>query len=93
MQRAAGAARKLDEYLTSLKGTGVLREFTRSYKLRRKAAAANGHGFMSYQQALARLRNGLIPLLMNGSAALIQAATPPTTPSRPSIGRPTASMG
>jgi hypothetical protein len=71
MQRAAGAARKLDEYLTSLKGTGVLKEFTRTYKRRRIAAAERGKGFMSYKVAELRFKRALIPLLMNGGKPAI----------------------
>jgi hypothetical protein len=56
ISRAAGAARKLDEYLTSLKGTGVLKEFTRAYKRRRIAAAERGKGYMSYKVAELRFR-------------------------------------
>jgi hypothetical protein len=66
MQRAAGAARRLDEYLTSLKGTGVLKEFTRTYKRRRIAAAERGKGFMSYRVAELRFKRALIPLLQSG---------------------------
>jgi hypothetical protein len=66
MQRAAGAARRLGEYLTSLKGTGVLKEFKRTYKRRRIAAAERGKGFMSYRVAELRFKRALIPLLQSG---------------------------
>jgi hypothetical protein len=66
MARASVAARKLDEYLTSLKGTGLLNEFTRTYRRRRIAAAERGKGFMSYKVAELRFKRALIPLLMNG---------------------------
>jgi hypothetical protein len=56
--RARVAARRLDEYLTSLKGTGVLKEFTRTYKRRRITAAERGTGFMSYKVAELRFKRG-----------------------------------
>ena len=74
MQRAAGAARRLDEYLTSLKGTGVLKEFARTYKRRRIAAAERGKGFMSYKVAELRFKRALIPLLMNGGKPAVGAS-------------------
>jgi hypothetical protein len=66
ISRARVAAQRLDEYLTSLKGTGVLREFTKTYKRRRIAAAERGKGFMSFSAAELRFKRALIPLLMNG---------------------------
>jgi hypothetical protein len=72
--RAANAAGKLDEFMSSMRGTGVLREFNRAFKLRREAAMADGRGFMSYKIALARLRTALVPLLMNGGKPAIGAS-------------------
>jgi hypothetical protein len=66
IQRAAGAAGRLDEYLTSLKGTRTSKAFTHTYRLRRVAAAERGKGFMSYKVAELRLKRALIPLLVNG---------------------------
>jgi len=66
MERAAEAAQRLDAFMDSLRGTGVLREFTKTYKRRRLAAAERGEGFMSYANAERRLRLALIPLLVNG---------------------------
>jgi hypothetical protein len=66
ISRAAFAAKRLDEYLTSLKGTSVLKQFTHTYRLRRVAAAERGKGFMSYKVAELRFKRALIPLLMNG---------------------------
>jgi hypothetical protein len=40
MARAGGAAQRLDEYMASVRGTGVLKEFNRAYKRRRMAAIA-----------------------------------------------------
>lgn len=74
IQRAAGAARRLDEYLTSLKGTGVLKQFTRTYRLRRVAAAERGKGFMSYKVAELRFKRALIPLLLNNGKPAIGAS-------------------
>jgi hypothetical protein len=71
MSRAGAASKRLDEYLTSLKGTGVLKEFTRTYRLRRVAAAERGKGFMSYKVAELRFKRALIPLLMNGGKPAI----------------------
>jgi hypothetical protein len=63
MARAGSAAQRLDEYMSSVRGTGVLREFNRAYKRRRMAASANGHGFMTFKTAMTRLQTALIPLL------------------------------
>jgi hypothetical protein len=63
--RAANAAERLDAFMGSLNGTGVLREFNRAYKTRRQAAFAKGEQFMKYKVALARLRSAMIPILMN----------------------------
>jgi hypothetical protein len=51
ISRATDAAKRLDEYLLSVRGTGTLKEFNRAYKLRREAAAARGEGFMSFKTA------------------------------------------
>jgi hypothetical protein len=64
--RAGEAATKLDRYLESLHGTGILKEFNRAYRQRRMAAMASGKGFMAYRIAEARLRRALIPLLVGG---------------------------
>jgi hypothetical protein len=66
MMRASEAAKRLDQYMASLRGTGVLREFTKAYRRKRLAAGLRGEGFMSYGNAELRLRRALIPLLMNG---------------------------
>jgi hypothetical protein len=71
MSRAGAASKRLDEYLTSLKGTGVLKEFTRTYKRMRIAAAERGEGFMSFSAAELRFKRALIPLLMNGGKPAI----------------------
>jgi ribonuclease HI len=54
--RAANAARKLDAYLDSLRGTGTLREFTKAYRRRRIAAKERGQGYMTFQQAELRFK-------------------------------------
>jgi len=74
MERAAEAAQRLDAFMDSLKGTGVLREFTKTYKRRRLAAAERGEGFMSYANAERRLRLALIPLLVNGGKPAVGAS-------------------
>jgi hypothetical protein len=66
ISRAANAVERLDAFMASMSGNGVLREFTRTYKRRRIAAAERGEGFMSYQTAVRRLRLALVPVLMNG---------------------------
>jgi hypothetical protein len=57
--RAGAAAQCLDQFMSSMHGTGVLREFNRTYKARRQAAFARGEGFMNYKIALARLRSAI----------------------------------
>jgi hypothetical protein len=71
MTRAANAAERLDRYMESLKGTGVLKEFTRAYKRRRIATKERGEGFMSFQVAELRFKRALVPLLMNGGKPAI----------------------
>jgi hypothetical protein len=66
MMRAGEAAAKLDRYMDSLRGTGVLKEFTKAYRRKRLAAGLRGEGFMSYGNAELRLRKALIPLLQGG---------------------------
>jgi hypothetical protein len=66
MMRAEEAAAKLNRYMDSLRGTGVLREFNRAFKRRRMEAMLRGEGFMNYKAAELRLRRALIPLLQAG---------------------------
>jgi hypothetical protein len=66
MIRAAEAAKRLDQFMDGLRGTGRLREFNRMFKRRRMEAMLNGRGFMSYAAAEARLRKALVPLLQGG---------------------------
>jgi hypothetical protein len=66
ISRARVAAERLDAFMSSMRGTGVLKEFTRTYKRRRIAAAERGKGFMSYKVAELRFKRALIPLLMSG---------------------------
>jgi hypothetical protein len=73
ISRASSAVVKLDAYMDSLRGTGVLKEFTRAYKRRRTEAAASGQGFMTYAVAEARLRRAQIPLLVGGKQANAQS--------------------
>jgi hypothetical protein len=74
ISRAANAAERLDAFMASMTGTGVLREFNRTYKARRQAAFARGEQFMKYNVALARLRSAMIPILQNGGNAVIGAS-------------------
>jgi hypothetical protein len=62
MTRAGDAANRIEQHVDFLRRTGKLREFTRMYKQRRTAAAAQGLGFMTYP--VAELRRALIPLLV-----------------------------
>ena len=73
ISRAGDAATRLDTYLASLRGSGVLKEFNRAFKQRRMAAAARGAGFMSYAAAEARLRKALVPLLVGGNTIGVQS--------------------
>jgi hypothetical protein len=66
IERAGDAAAKLDRYMDGLRGTGVLKEFTKAYRRQRLAAAASGAGFMSFKVAELRLRRALVPLLVSG---------------------------
>jgi hypothetical protein len=72
MARAGEAAARLDRYMDSLRGTGVLREFNRAFKRRRTEAMLRGEGFRNYKVAEARLRKALVPLLQGGN---VQTAT------------------
>jgi hypothetical protein len=71
MMRAGEAAAKLDRYMDSLRGTGVLKEFTKAYRRKRLAAGLRGEGFMSYGNAELRLRRALIPLLQGGGTPAV----------------------
>ncbi|MFY9954145.1 hypothetical protein [Bradyrhizobium sp.] len=73
MMRAGVAAAKLDQYMASLRGTGVLREFNKAFKRRRMAAMLRGEGFMNYKAAEARLRRALVPLLQGGATVAPQS--------------------
>jgi hypothetical protein len=66
VERAGKASRKLRQRTSALKGSPALRAFNLEYAKRRQVAAACGRGFMSYNNALRRLQEALIPSLMNG---------------------------
>jgi hypothetical protein len=74
LDRASDSAKRLDEFLASMRGTGVLMQFNREYKRRRTEATANGSGFMIYRVALGRLRLALVPLLMNNGQPSVGAS-------------------
>jgi hypothetical protein len=57
---------RLDLLINKMKRDGTLREFNATYKARRAAALAEGRGFMSYGNAMARLKLALIPMLQTG---------------------------
>jgi hypothetical protein len=70
----ARAAERLDKLMSSMRGTGVLKEFNRAYKRRREAAFARGERFVKYKIALARLRSAMVPILMNGGNPVLGAS-------------------
>jgi hypothetical protein len=74
LERAAAAARRLDDAMAELNGTGRLAAFNREFANRRRAAVASGSGFMSYGDAMGRLRKALVPVLAQGGDP--QAAAP-----------------
>jgi hypothetical protein len=73
MMRAGAAAERLDEYVETLRASGVLKQFTRTYKQRRLAAAAKGEGFMTFAMAELRFKRALIPLLQSGGKPAAQS--------------------
>jgi hypothetical protein len=56
ISRAGASAKRLDAYIENLRARGAMREFTKTYKRRRLAAAAQGEGFMTFAVAELRLR-------------------------------------
>jgi hypothetical protein len=66
MASAATGARNLDVYMETMRKSGQLAVFNGRYKRERAAATASGRNFMTYPQALARLRRLLIPILATG---------------------------
>jgi hypothetical protein len=66
MSRAANAAERLDAYVETLRASGVMKQFTKTYKARRLAAKERGEGFMTFSAAELRFKRALIPLLQNG---------------------------
>ena len=74
ISRARVAAERLDAFMSSMRGTGVLKEFTRTYKRRRIAAVEHGKGFMSYKVAELRFKRALIPLLLNNGKPAVGAS-------------------
>jgi len=62
VSRASSAVVKLDAYMDSLRGTGVLKEFNRAYKRRRTEAAASGRGFMTYAVCRGTVAQGAHPV-------------------------------
>jgi hypothetical protein len=74
ISRARVAAERLDAFMSSMRGTGVLKEFTRTYKRRRIAAAERGKGFMSYKVAELRFKRAMIPILMAGGKPAVGAS-------------------
>jgi hypothetical protein len=74
VQRAAQAVARIEAGLTSAQGRGALAFFNAEFRRRRLAAAAAGKGFMSYDVALARLRQAIAGAIAAGGnieAALV----------------------
>ncbi len=57
---------RLDAMMEQLGRDGVLLQFNKMYSAHRARAAAQGHGYMSYNQAKARWKKALIPGLQSG---------------------------
>jgi hypothetical protein len=68
LARAEAAVAKISTRLDQAQKTGVLHAFNAEYKRRRLEARERGTGFMSYQQARARLRRTLIEVAATGIA-------------------------
>jgi hypothetical protein len=66
MARARSAAARIDSQLDAMMAGGGLRSFNAEYKRRRMQAAANGQGFISFRLATARLRQAIVPHLIEG---------------------------
>jgi hypothetical protein len=63
---AANSMMRLDAMIHKMKVSGELHQFNRRYKIERAAVLAEGRTFMSYGNALARLKLALIPGLQSG---------------------------
>jgi hypothetical protein len=66
IERAGDAAARLDSHIEAMRGSGVLKEFNAAFKRRRMEATMRGKGFMTYANAMTRLRRALIPMLSGG---------------------------
>jgi hypothetical protein len=66
ISRARNAASRIDSQLEAMMSGGMLRSFNAEYKRRRMQAAANGQGFISFRLATARLRQAIVPQLIEG---------------------------
>jgi hypothetical protein len=67
-QRVEAAVSRIDGGLNIAKQRGDLVFFNRQYKARRAAAQARGCGFMTYGQALRRLRKAVAKAIADGGA-------------------------
>ena len=76
LARAEAAVAKIHAGLQRAQQAGVLAEFNQEYKRRRLEAAERGNGFMSYQQAQARLQRVLTRIAATGVApdAIVKTA-------------------
>jgi hypothetical protein len=66
IRRAADSMMRLDAKIEAMKRDGTLRDFGARYKAARMRAKSEGRGYLSYNQALSRLKKLLIPALTSG---------------------------
>jgi hypothetical protein len=66
INRAAAALSRIELGLDKAQKEGLLVQFNRAYKAHRLAAKANGHRFMGYAAAQARLRSALASAAASG---------------------------
>jgi hypothetical protein len=68
LARAEAAVAKISTRLDQAQKTGVLHAFNAEYQRRRIEASQQGHGFLSYRQARARLQRVLTEVAATGIA-------------------------
>jgi hypothetical protein len=66
ISRARATLQAIDSQLEAMMAGGMLRMFNAEYKRRRMKAAANGQGFLSFRVATVRLRQAIVPHLIQG---------------------------
>jgi hypothetical protein len=68
LARAKHAVAKIEAGMAWAQRTGVLHEFNQEYRRRRLEAQGRGERFMSYGEAMARLRRAITKVAATGSA-------------------------